>query len=608
MATTYAPALGTSSMRSTARTTRTNPTRTSKTNGSSLRQYSLNSLQPPTAQDGPEPHGFYPAIQYFTDAIAALPREVRRHVSLLKEVDAKAWQPEEHLQILLTQCNAIQPTLPLPQTFAYSAAPSTTNLVEDPTQISATNSIAGAVADGASQVSTASHVSLQRRQVFAALRQNLTHNMQTMDEKNHVINNANEELTHHIRRLNTGTATGTSRRDNNLAIMHENEVAQRSESRREAVAAKTKQRLDRLAQMDGGSVDPKNSKKRNLVREDTRANDSASEIAGLGIAVGKGKKGARAGAVAMEKSLSVAVGARAMSREPSQQDGTKKRKAPAGAGAVARKRVNAAADSPRLASSPLASTFPKDAYKRSPALAAAKPVSARARQNSTQTEPHARSKNAAPGKLTANNNAAASSSKGTAAGKVTTEKAAADRKLEVATAMAKDFLADRARRDSDTAGKPYPTLASKARDADNASTKGGSSPRLSTAGLDRTEALVSTSANGNTAAAKAKRPARPRPKYDGLHDSLSPKGLPPKRLHKKSGSIVTLGGSQGNGAPQRLKEESSMDGRLQRSNSGRSVNSRSGIATPIDAEMSDDEDPAELGGDTKVVAAVQITK
>jgi hypothetical protein len=50
------------------------------------------------------------------------------------------------------------------------------------------------------------------------------------------------------------------------------------------------------------------------------------------------------------------------------------------------------------------------------------------------------------------------------------------------------------------------------------------------------------------AAAKAKRPARPRPKYEGLHDSLSPKGLPPKRLHKKSGSIVTLSGMSQSGS------------------------------------------------------------
>ena len=46
-------------------------------------------------------HGFYPALTHFTDAIIALPREFRRHNSLLKEVDAKAWALEENLLQLL---------------------------------------------------------------------------------------------------------------------------------------------------------------------------------------------------------------------------------------------------------------------------------------------------------------------------------------------------------------------------------------------------------------------------------------------------------------------------------------------------------------------------
>jgi hypothetical protein len=49
----------------------------------------------------PVPHGFYPALTHFTDAITALPREFRRHNSLLKEVDAKAWALEENLLQLL---------------------------------------------------------------------------------------------------------------------------------------------------------------------------------------------------------------------------------------------------------------------------------------------------------------------------------------------------------------------------------------------------------------------------------------------------------------------------------------------------------------------------
>ena len=107
--------------------------------------------------------------------------------------------------------------------------------------------------------------------------------MVTMDEKNHVINNANEELSRHVRRLDdiyphiadeisaearlgslthwaytdtnpTKKSAPTTRREAaaaNLALLHDNEVAQRSESRREAVAAKSRNRLDRLAETAG---------------------------------------------------------------------------------------------------------------------------------------------------------------------------------------------------------------------------------------------------------------------------------------------------------------------------------------------------------------------
>lgn len=57
----------------------------------------------------PVPHGFYPALTHFTDAITALPREFRRHSSLLKEVDAKAWALEENLLQLLKYSSESQP-------------------------------------------------------------------------------------------------------------------------------------------------------------------------------------------------------------------------------------------------------------------------------------------------------------------------------------------------------------------------------------------------------------------------------------------------------------------------------------------------------------------
>ena len=107
--------LGTSNLRGSSSRTRNLPARTSRNARGNLRQNSLLSI--PTSAPGQalsqtagpspndtEPHGFYPAISHFTDAITALPRDFRRHSSLLKEVDAKAWTLEENLQKLLQQC------------------------------------------------------------------------------------------------------------------------------------------------------------------------------------------------------------------------------------------------------------------------------------------------------------------------------------------------------------------------------------------------------------------------------------------------------------------------------------------------------------------------
>jgi hypothetical protein len=381
MASTYTSTFGTSNVRGGSRQTRTNPTRTTKNHATALRQNSLISNPPPSLPGEPTPHGFYPAIQHFADAITALPREYRRHESLLKEVDAKAWQPEKDLQIMLDHC--LGDNIPDPASIPTLAIPSVAASVanHDDAQPSAAPSVTGPANDTASQVSNlsaATTATAQRRQLFGLLRQNLIQIMVTMDEKNHVINNANEELTRHVRRLDDvwphlsdeiseearlgslkhwaltdlngvkkasagGTAgTNTRRADANSNIMGDNEVAQRSESRREAVAAKSRQRLDRLLGAgEEGEARPTSKKKD---KNKLAINDVASDV-GSGLAPAKGRKTGKttAGGVAMEKTLSgLAVGGRAMSREPSQQGGGvgtgKKRKAPAQGAAVARKR------------------------------------------------------------------------------------------------------------------------------------------------------------------------------------------------------------------------------------------------------------------------------
>jgi len=53
-----------------------------------------------SAQHHP-PANFYPALAAFTDAVDALPSEIIRHFTLLREVDAKACLPEANLRMLI---------------------------------------------------------------------------------------------------------------------------------------------------------------------------------------------------------------------------------------------------------------------------------------------------------------------------------------------------------------------------------------------------------------------------------------------------------------------------------------------------------------------------
>lgn len=99
-------------VRQSGRQTRTNPSRTSKTAGRSSFGFGRGSTTD-LPHEIAVPHGFYPALTHFTDAVTALPREFRRHNSLLKEVDAKAWALEENLLQLL-QLSADSQPVPYP--------------------------------------------------------------------------------------------------------------------------------------------------------------------------------------------------------------------------------------------------------------------------------------------------------------------------------------------------------------------------------------------------------------------------------------------------------------------------------------------------------------
>ena len=139
--TTTAAVETTSNRRQPFRQTRMNPSR--NVNGTRARD---------VPEEEPKPaHGFFPGITYFTDAITALPKEMIRQSTMLKEVDAKICGPEEHLKRLI----ATIPPMPTSQ--------------DDPADRT-------------------------RREHFLATRFVMNEMLGSLDEKNHVISTANEAL------------------------------------------------------------------------------------------------------------------------------------------------------------------------------------------------------------------------------------------------------------------------------------------------------------------------------------------------------------------------------------------------------------------------------
>ncbi|KAJ6189467.1 hypothetical protein N7519_004375 [Penicillium mononematosum] len=388
-------------IRQSARQTRTNPSRTSKTIGRSSFAFGRGSTAeiPSTP---PVPHGFYPALTHFTDAITALPREFRRHNSLLKEVDAKAWALEENLLQLLQFSSESQPVPHPPH-----PAPIIEGVIREdvlPKELSQ---------------SPESPESKNRRLLFDRVRQSLSDLMMTADEKNHVISNANEELDRQVVRLDTvfpyiageiseearlGSLThwaysnkstakaatnerprreAVAQRQDLSHVLQEAEAASRSEARRDAVLA----RKQRRAQADADYEDTRSSGARKTNNAKSRGGDHAADP----NAAPKRRKVERPlpvdTSVPMERSASGATSQRAANKDPAE----KKRSRAPNQAAAARKKANASnAASPVLAPSPLIGTFNGPRGAASPGPNTSRPQSSRAQQNSGPSNPRAR--------------------------------------------------------------------------------------------------------------------------------------------------------------------------------------------------------------------------
>lgn len=570
-------------------------------------------------------------------------------------MDAKAWALEENLQKLLVQCLQERETQPATST-AQTIAGSNTSTAGDLTATSAATSVNGAVLDHAlhDSPSAADSPLMQRRQLYANLRHNLFQLMMPMDEKNHVLNNANEDISRHIRRqddiwvhlsdeISEDTRLGSLKhwaltdlnptkksqaaaargRDAaaSLTMLHDTDVAERSERRREAILAK-KQKVAQHA--DSDMEDRLVARKGAAGNKGKRLGDLAPEP--VVLAKGKGKKVEKtlAGATTMERQGSRSgMGGAAMSREPSQQDNVKKRKAPTSASTVARKRcvgsletqfvladlnrlnVNTQ-ESPKLASSPLAAGFGKDAYKKSPALSVARPATARGRQSSAQgvdntaNRPSSSSRRNANGLAVETNNVIRISRDADGLGNgefVGRGGASMQRTASKQSNLKREaLLSDERSRRGTASPRLAPALLAETKPERNGKGKGSktSTPLVGSFAEADLGEMADGWANDPNAplVTKIKRPSRPRMKdHHGLHDSLSPQGLPTKRTHKKNGSYSLS-------ASQSMSSRVNEDRLHERKPSGSSrTNSRS---TKVDKDRATSHTPR-IGSQTELV-------
>lgn len=182
------------------RQTRANPPRTTST---SARAFGArDSLAAGQSHD--QPIDIFPAITYFTDTITSLPKDLVRHFTLLKEVDAKIFAPEEVLFQLVEAVLKSNPPEP------RSVNDASSSIIAASTPMSAQNSSTGFPGSGNPPGSTDESYNstvfdpsnLPRRQLFRQTAFKVQEMLVSLEEKNHVISTANEALSKQLARIN----------------------------------------------------------------------------------------------------------------------------------------------------------------------------------------------------------------------------------------------------------------------------------------------------------------------------------------------------------------------------------------------------------------------
>ncbi|KAK4545858.1 hypothetical protein LTR36_002422 [Oleoguttula mirabilis] len=291
------------------------------------------------APDAVQP-GFFPALQYFSDAIMALPKEVMRQFTLMKEVEAKIHGPNEQLGEMIDALmeQPVPPRKSAAQSMSAaqqqglmsltrnnsamgSASASLVNGFPGGRQHSGEHSVPGSVVSEEVSQPVADE-ELARRKQYLELRvltHSLTHNL---DEKNVVLAEANRVLALQLLRVDSvmphveneiseearlgsmthwaysdnrqkkAVAAAPNRRDvaatNNLAAaanaVHETEIAQaRREAGREAVKEKHAGKGKRQQEQMDSDFDDKPKKVNAKIAGKGKAAAGQAAVNGLGI-------------------------------------------------------------------------------------------------------------------------------------------------------------------------------------------------------------------------------------------------------------------------------------------------------------------------------------
>lgn len=191
-----------SSRRQPVRQTRTNPSRANST---------LNGLAGRNSHSGAsnaeQPIDIFPGVTHFADAITALPKELVRHFTLLKEVDAKIFAPEEALFQLVDA--ALETPPPLPTVAAQPLVnDASSNVAASSAPMSTQNSSNGRAPTDPTLHQPPAAVpnvfdpsNLPRRQLFRQTAFKIQEMLVSLEEKNHVISTANDALQKQLNRI-----------------------------------------------------------------------------------------------------------------------------------------------------------------------------------------------------------------------------------------------------------------------------------------------------------------------------------------------------------------------------------------------------------------------